>query len=189
MNPNKFRNLTVITKPSGYASRYQRCPHPSSFHVCQNSPDSTQRIPNTLGKNALIILLANMRCLAPSLIAGLLLGCGSAGSPHAISWNFDVHHDERDQPRGKVWLVVDGQRHMITDDPMGGYEIIAPKDYPKKQVPSDAVVACTAWWAGSGEDMYVRIESNRALVFRRESGESPFGIPPYSLFRTIPIQR
>ena len=130
-----------------------------------------------------------MRHLATSLFICFLLGCSSAGLPHAISWNFDVHQDERDQPRGKVWLVVDGQRHMITDDPIGGYRIIAPKDYPQKQVPSNAVLACTAWWAGSGEDIYVRVESNRALVFRREYGETLSEVPPYSLFRTIPIQK
>jgi hypothetical protein len=129
-----------------------------------------------------------MRHLAPSLIICLLLGCSISGLPHAISWNFDVHHDERDQPRGKVWLDVDGQRHMITDDPIGGYRILARKSYPQKQVPSNAVLACSAWWAGCGEDMYVRIESNSALVFRRQYGETLREIPPYSLFRSIPIQ-
>ncbi len=137
----------------------------------------------------LITLLADMRNLTPILYFCLLLGCRITEIPHNISWDFDVHHGVRDEPRGKVWLVVDGQRNMITDDPIGGYRIIAPKDYAQKQVPSNAVLACTAWWAGCGEDMYVRVELNRALVFRREYGETFPEIPAYTLFKTIPIQK
>jgi hypothetical protein len=129
-----------------------------------------------------------MKTLVTCLFFGLLVGCGSPELPRAINWKFDVWHDERDQPRGKVWLLVDGQRHLITNDPVGGYRIIGKKEYPQVGVPRTAVLACTAWSAGIGEDMYVRVEANRVLVYRREYGETLSGMPPYSLLRTIPIQ-
>ena len=119
----------------------------------------------------------------------MLLGCRITELPHNFSWDFDVHRDIRDKQRGKVWLIVDGKRYMITDDPIGRYRIISPEDYAQKQVPSNAVLACTSWWAGCGEDMYVEVESNHVMVFRREYSETITDIPAYTLFRAFPIKK
>lgn len=83
--------------------------------------------------------------------------------------------------------MVDGERHLITDDPIGGYRVVDRAEYPEIKIPSDAVSACSSWWAGVGEDIYVRVVSDRVLVFRREYGETSPDIRPYSLFRTIQV--
>lgn len=130
-----------------------------------------------------------MRLVTPGLFLCLLLGCASPGSQSGIAWQFDLHLGHYDQPSGRVWLVVDGKRHLIADDPIGGYRVLSPSEYEQQQIPRDAELACTAWWAGVGEDMYVRAEQDRLLVFRREYGETVPEIPPYTLFRTIPVRR
>jgi hypothetical protein len=107
----------------------------------------------------------------------------------SITWQFNIHLDNRDQPGGKVWLVVDGERHLITNDPIGGYWIVPKSEYGDRQIPSDALSACTGWWAGSGEDMYVRVVAGRVLVFRREDGETLPEAPPYTLFKTLSVPR
>jgi hypothetical protein len=106
-----------------------------------------------------------------------------------VAWDFDAQTDNHDQSHGKVWLLVDGERHLIADDPIGGYRVVEQRDYIQSQIPNDAVSACTAWWAGLGDDMYVMVNADCIEVFRREYGETSPGIPAYTLFRRIPIRQ
>ena len=130
-----------------------------------------------------------MRFITQCLFLGLTLGCLGFTPPPAVVWQFDVHLDDHDQPTGKVWLVVEGKRHLITNDPIGGYWIIAQADFAQQKIPGDAVSACSGWYGGVGEDMYVRVTRDRILVFRREYGETSPEIPPYTLFKTISVRR
>lgn len=98
-----------------------------------------------------------------------------------------MHPDDRDIPRGKIWLVANGKRYLLTDDPIGACSITKRSEYKQRQIPKHALSAYSAWWAGCGEDVYVIFESGRLLVFRRQysDGEGRPEIPPYSLFKTI----
>jgi hypothetical protein len=133
--------------------------------------------------------LTFMRIVTSSLFLCLLIGCAGSVSQPFTAWQFDLHNDVRDQTSGKVWLLVNGKRHLITENPVGGYRIVAPSEYERMRIPSDAVSACASWRAGAGEDMYVRVEPDRILVFRRGYGETDIGIPSYSLLLTIPVLR
>lgn len=131
-----------------------------------------------------------MRFFTSSLFLCLLIGCANpAASNPGIAWQFDPHNVARDHTGGKVSLVVDGERHLITDDPVGEYRIVTLSEYKRLHIPNDAVSACSSWWAGVGEEYYVKAEPDRILVFRREYGETLPKVPPYSLFRTIPVRR
>jgi hypothetical protein len=128
-----------------------------------------------------------VRVIAQSLLFSLLLGCAAPVSHPEVAWWFDVQLDGHDQPHGKVWLVVNGEGHLITNDPIGGYRIVASADYGQRQIPNNAALACTAWWAGFGEDMYVQVKADHVSIFRREYDETFPAIPPYLLFKTISV--
>ena len=91
--------------------------------------------------------------LAQIVVLCLVLGRASSVSHVSIAWDFDVRLDDHDQPQGKVWLLVDRERHLLTDNPIAGYRIVARSDYEQSQIPTGAVSACTAWYAGLGEDI------------------------------------
>src|SRR6185503_15139931 len=109
---------------------------------------------------------------AQTLLLCSMLGCATPISHPTIAWDINIQLDDHDQPSGKIWLAVGGERHLITDDPIGGYGVLSRAEYEQHQIPSDAILARSSWWAGVGEDMYVRVEQDCILVFRREFGET-----------------
>ncbi len=127
---------------------------------------------------------ALMRCFATCLLLSLLLGCSH---PPSVIWDFETGADGKGTINGKVWLLIDGQRHLVQDRPlMDNYQVLKRSDYARNNIPGDAVSACTAVGPGGSEVMYVKVDAERVMVFRRRVGEAVPGVPPYLLFKTIP---
>lgn len=104
----------------------------------------------------------------------------------ALTWVFDIHQDEQLIPHGKVHLRVGTKRVLI--EPKAGFlfQPVTRPDYKYHQVPASALTACTGWFAGGGEDIYVIQRRNTLRVYRRYLDEES-GIFPYKLIRTIPL--
>lgn len=127
--------------------------------------------------------LAAMRCFATSLFLCVLLGCSHAP---IVSWDFEKADDGKSMVNGKVWLLVDGKRHLVEDRPLvDKFEVLNRSEYARNDIPKDALLACSGEGPVGWEAMYVRADAKHVMVFRRWLGEAVPGIPPYSLFKTI----
>lgn len=84
-----------------------------------------------------------------------------------VEWLFDIKMDKDDNPTGKVYLLVGGRKILIRPQAIGQYHVLERTEYKSSDVPASAVAACSAWWAGSGEDMYVLRRKNQLVVFIR----------------------
>ena len=130
-----------------------------------------------------MLALAARRYLATSVLLGLWLGCSHAPS---VVWDFEVNAAGKSMVQGKIWLIVDGKRHLVNDRPvLEEYRVLERPEYARNDIPKDALSACAGRGAVGTESMYVKADAGHVLVFRRWLGEAVPGVPAYSLFKTI----
>lgn len=103
------------------------------------------------------------------------------------SWQFDLTiAEDSDTPRGKVYLLVGSRKVLIFSDAIGAFSVIERADYKSKGVPTTALTACSGWWAGQGQDLYVVRRRKQLIVYIRELDEQA-AIPPYRRLKVIPL--
>ena len=110
----------------------------------------------------------------------------AAPLPVALAWVFAIHDNQEGSPRGKVYLSVGGRRELVEADAQYQFQVVSRAEYHDHAVPSGALCACSGWWAGGGEDLYVVRRGNRLKVYRRWLDEES-GIFPYHLLRTFRV--
>src|SRR5262245_47497686 len=91
----------------------------------------------------------------------------ASNSQASISWLFETRNDKYGNPRSKVFLLVDGRKVLILPNAASQYRVLDRADYKSRDVPAAAIAACTGWWAGQGEDMYVIRRKKQLVVFIR----------------------
>jgi hypothetical protein len=84
-----------------------------------------------------------------------------------ISWVFDIKMDNTETPRGKVSLFVNGRVILLRPAVVGQYNVIERTEYKDKGIPTTALTACSGWWAGAGEDLYVIRRKKQLIVYIR----------------------
>ncbi len=103
------------------------------------------------------------------------------------SWKFDLTiAEDSDTPRGKVHLLVGSRKVLIFSDAIGVFSVIERADYKSKGVPATALAACSGWWAGQGQDLYVVRRRKQLIVYIRDLDEQA-EIPPYRQLKVIPL--
>lgn len=65
-------------------------------------------------------------------------------------------------PMTTVSVLSNGQEYLV-DEIVGGAMIIDKAEYESMGIPSTALSACGAWWAGGGDYFYL-IQSNNQLI-------------------------
>jgi hypothetical protein len=121
-------------------------------------------------------------------ISEAMLGTVRKASPSQanVSWLFDIRNDKYGNPRGKVFLLVGGRKVLILPKAAAQYRVLDRKEYESRDVPATAITACTGWWAGQGEDMYVTRRKKQLVVSIRYLDEGG-SIPAYKRLKVIPL--
>jgi hypothetical protein len=83
-----------------------------------------------------------------------------------IEWVFDTRNDSDGNPRTGVYLRTGGRRFFILRD-TAQFSVLERQSYGERNIPASAITACTGWWAGSGEDMYVIRRGRQLIVYIR----------------------
>lgn len=104
-----------------------------------------------------------------------------------VKWQFDIRHDRDGNPQSRVFLVVGGRRVFLLRV-VALFRVLDRQDYSSRDVPATAITACTGWWAGSGEDLYV-IRRNRQLIVFIRSLDEQTPVPAYKRLKVIPLPR
>lgn len=103
-----------------------------------------------------------------------------------VEWVFDIKMDKDDNPTGKVYLLVNGRKTLIRPGVIGQYSVLERTDYKSHDVPTTAIAACSGWWAGQGEDMYVIRRNRQLIVFIRYLDEGT-DVPAYKRLKVISL--
>jgi hypothetical protein len=93
-------------------------------------------------------------------------GQRAARAQSEVAWAFDTHEDRDGNPHTKVFLVV-GARRVLVTEATANFNALDRKDFKEHAVPAAAVAACSGWWAGAGEDLYVIRRNGRLTVYSR----------------------
>lgn len=94
----------------------------------------------------------------------------------AVAWVFVIKRDKNLTPRSSVFLRVAGKSTLVFQG-IDEFRTLARADYKEHHVPADALAACTGWWAGQGDDLYVVRRKQRFEVYRRELDEQSGPFP------------
>jgi hypothetical protein len=102
-----------------------------------------------------------------------------------VEWRFDTREDRDNNPNTRVFLIVNGRRFFVMRD-VAQFSTLNRKDYSAHDVPANALIACVAWWAGSGEEMYVIRRGRQLIVYIRYLDEQT-ELGRYKRLKTIPL--
>jgi hypothetical protein len=138
-------------------------------------------------RHFLFIVVLMMSSIAMSEVT---LGAARKASHRqvSISWLFNTRNDKYGNPRGKVFLLVDGRKIVILPNAAAQYRVLDQADYKSHDVPAMAITACTGWWAGQGEDIYVIRRKKQLFVFIRYLDEG-VSVRAYRRLKVIPLSR
>ena len=106
-------------------------------------------------------------------------------SQAGVSWLFNIRNDKYGNPRGTVFLIVGGRKVLILPKAASQYRLLKQTEYESHGVPAIAITACTGWWAGRGEDLYVIRRKKQLQVFIRYLDEGA-ETTAYKLLKVIP---
>lgn len=126
-----------------------------------------------------------------ALLANVCEAAGAPGSIRAsraevnVEWSFDTRDDRDGNPNTRVYLIVGRRRFFIMRD-TAQFSVLERKDYSSRDVPRTALAACTAWWAGSGEELYVVRRGRQLIVYIRYLDEQT-ELGRYRRLKTIPL--
>ena len=108
----------------------------------------------------------------------------AAGAKAEITWLFDAREDGDGILHTKVSLVV-GDRRVFLEEVAAKFLVLERRDFKSHGVPAAALPACSGWWAGAGEDLYV-VRRNRSLVVYSRVLDEQARTPPYRRLKVIP---
>jgi hypothetical protein len=107
-----------------------------------------------------------------------------AGAKAEVNWLFDAREDGDGIPHTKVSLAV-GDRRVFLEEVAAKFAVLERRDYKSHGVPASALTACSGWWAGAGEDLYVVRRRGSLVVYSRTLDEqAPVGA--YKRLKVIP---
>ncbi len=88
------------------------------------------------------------------------------------NWKFVITGTgEFDEPISSVYYLSDGKEHLLKEGLMGTPAEIIRDDYPSYNIPSSALNACMAWWAGAGDVFYIVGSGSDLVAYHGEVGE------------------
>lgn len=67
-------------------------------------------------------------------------------------------------PMTTVSVLSNGEEYLV-DEIVGGAMIIDKGEYESMGIPSTAISACGAWWAGGGDYFYLTQSNNQLIVY------------------------
>jgi len=134
-------------------------------------------------RHLLSLLMLTALCAVPA-VAARGAAQKAANAQAEVTWAFDTHEDRNGNPHTKVFLIV-GARRVLVMETTANFSALERKDFKEHGVPATAVTACSGWWAGAGEDLYV-VRRNRSLIVFSRSLDEQAPASPYKRLKVIP---
>jgi len=87
----------------------------------------------------------------------------------------NIGEDSLGTPHFDVFLLAEGKETKINS--INGCAEITRADYPRYEIPQEAISACGGWWAGAGDYYYVIMEAGKPAVYEgwQEEGQPDNG--------------
>jgi hypothetical protein len=134
--------------------------------------------------------------LALSLVPAFILPLAAQPRPIqtrprlAVRFEFEVKRDADDTPHSRVFVNANGKRTLVLAS-MAGFEALSRADFAERKIPREALAACTGWWAGAGDNLYIVRRGERLDVYRQEMDEQagPFPFRKIKSIRLSPRDR
>lgn len=112
----------------------------------------------------------------------------AAGPPTPpLQWVFQTRRDSQTNPHTNVFLRVGSRQVLVMRQAEEEFHSTAKADYKDNRIPAQALAACTGWWAGAGDNLYVTQRGRTLVVFRREVDEQEPDFP-WKRFKVIPLR-
>ncbi len=99
-----------------------------------------------------------------------------APRPIKVSFEFEVKLDKTETPHSRVFVRANGKRTLVLSA-TEGFTHLGRAQFASHKVPREALVACTGWWAGAGDNLYVVKRGARLDVYRQEMDEQAETLP------------
>lgn len=100
-----------------------------------------------------------------------------------LAWHFDSCISDG-IPSTDVYLEVNGTLHPVADNGTAEYDELKRSRWGRSGVPADALTACSSWFAGSGDVIYVTREGRKLAVYRSLLDEAR-DASPFKRIKTI----
>lgn len=100
---------------------------------------------------------------------------------------FQTRRDPQTNPHTDVFLRVGGRRVLVMRQAPDEFHIAAKTEYKTIGIPAQALTACTGWWAGAGDSLYVVRRGHSLIVYRREADEQAPDLP-WKRLKVIPLR-
>jgi hypothetical protein len=104
-----------------------------------------------------------------------------------VSFLFEIREDAAGNPRGKIMLAIGERKVVILPKATSQFRVLEASDYKSHDVPAAALAACSGWWAGKGEDLYVLRRKKDLVVMIRYLDEGAARTPAYKRLKIIPM--
>lgn len=87
-------------------------------------------------------------------------------------------------PHSRVFVNADGKRTLVFSGEEG-FHTLSRADFASQRVPRGALAACSGWWAGAGDNLYVVRRGARLDVYRCQVDEEEERKQPYRKIKSI----
>ena len=128
----------------------------------------------------------------PALVSPVVARPRTVQAPRAraVRFEFEVKRDSNDTPHSRVFLNANGRRTLVLFA-TEGFQNLKRDEFASREIPRSALAACTGWWAGAGDNLYVVRRGQRLDVYRQEMDEQagPFPFRKIKSIRILPQHR
>ena len=90
-----------------------------------------------------------------------------APRPIKVSFEFKVKLDKTETPHSRVFVRANGKRTLVLSA-TEGFRSLKRSEFASHEVPREALAACSGWWAGAGDNLYVVRRGARLDVYQQE---------------------
>jgi hypothetical protein len=121
------------------------------------------------------------------LLAIVIPGNATAADAENVSWHFETKRNDEGNPTTKVYVTI-SKKDIFLLETNSVFDILDRQKFNERSMPKNTIIACSGWWAGQGQDLYVMRRKNKLIVFIRDLDEG-VSIPAYKPLKTIELSK
>ena len=121
-------------------------------------------------------LLAALSALAALPVCSASVPAAPVQTP-PLAWVFQMRRDSQLIPHTDVFLRVGTRQVLVMHQAEEEFHAVAKADYKNSSIPASALAACSGWWAGAGDNLYVLRRGRSLIVYRKELDEEAPDLP------------
>ena len=121
-------------------------------------------------------LLAALSALAALPVCSASVPAAPVQTP-PLAWVFHMRRDSQLIPHTDVFLRVGTRQVLVMHQAEEEFHAVAKADYKNSSIPASALAACSGWWVGAGDNLYVLRRGRSLIVYRKELDEEAPDLP------------